>query len=87
MAWKIVFTKKGQKDLQLALQAGYGKKIHELLSLMEIDPLNPYPPYKKLLGDMPETYSQRINIQHRIVYQVYPEENIIKIINMWLHYE
>jgi len=87
MAWKIVFTKKAQQDLQTALQSGYGKKINELLSLMEIDPLSPYPPYEKLLGDMSGAYSRRINIQHRIVYQIYPEENTIKIISMWLHYE
>jgi toxin-antitoxin system, toxin component, Txe/YoeB family len=87
MAWKIVFSKKGQKDLHTAIQAGFGHKINELLTLMETDPLSPYPPYEKLLGDMAGAYSRRINIQHRIVYQLYPEEQVIKILSMWLHYQ
>jgi Txe/YoeB family toxin of toxin-antitoxin system len=87
MAWRIVFTKKAQKDLQTAIQSGYGKRIKELLTLIEADPLSPYPPYEMLLGDLKGACSRLINMQHRLVYSIHPKENTVKIISMWTHYE
>jgi len=85
--YKILYTNQGLKDKRIAFQAGYGKKIDFILSTLEKNPFASYPPFEKLVGDLSGAYSRRINAQHRIVYQVYNEERIIKIISMWLHYE
>lgn len=85
--YKILYTKQGLKDKKTAIQAGLGDKIASLLKLLEKNPFEPYPPYEKLIGDLNGAYSRRINSQHRLVYQVYKRERIIKIISAWTHYE
>jgi len=85
--YKILYTKQGLKDKRIAFKAGYGKKIKNILSTLKETPFASYPPYEKLIGDLSGAYSRRINIKHRVVYQVYNKERIVKIISMWLHYE
>jgi toxin YoeB len=85
--YKILYTKQGLKDKRIAFKAGYGKKIKNILSTLKENPFASYPPYEKLIGDLSGAYSRRINIKHRVVYQVYYKERIVKIISMWLHYE
>jgi toxin YoeB len=84
--WKILYTKQGLKDKQSAFKAGYGEKIMEILETLKENPFAIYPPYEKLTGDLFGAYSRRINNQHRVVYQIYTGERIVKIISMWLHY-
>lgn len=87
VSWKILYTKQAQKDAKKASTAGLKIKIQNLISLIENNPfINPLP-YEKLLGDMAGAYSRRINIQHRLVYQVLEKEKIIKILRMWTYYE
>lgn len=85
--WKLVYTKQSQKDAKKVSSAGLKEKTQALLSLIEQNPFINPPPYEKLLGDMAGAYSRRINIQHRLVYQVLEKEKIIKILRMWTHYE
>jgi len=85
--YKILYTKQGLKDKRIAFKAGYGQKIENILSTLKENPFAGYPPYEKLVGDLEGAYSRRINVKHRVVYQVYNEERIVKIISMWLHYE
>lgn len=85
--YKIVFTKQAQKDAKKAAHSGLKKTIQKLLDLIKRDPFEKPPPYEKLIGDLSGAYSRRINIQHRLVYQVYEDEKIIKVIRMWTHYE
>lgn len=85
--YRILYTKQGLKDKRIAFKAGYGKKIKNILSTLKENPFANYPPYEKLIGDLSGAYSRRINIKHRVVYQVYNKERIVKIISMWLHYE
>ncbi len=87
MSWQIIYTKQAQKDAKKAASAGLKEKIKILLALIEKNPFINPPPYEKLLGDMSGAYSRRINIQHRLVYQVLEKEKIIKILRMWTHYE
>ena len=86
-SWRILYTKQALKDKKVACDAGFKNKINEILKIMKNNPFTPYPPYEKLIGDLAGAYSRRINLQHRIVYQVYVEKKIIKIISMWLYYE
>lgn len=83
--WKIVYTADALKDKKKADEAGFGDKISKLLAILKQDPF--CPPYEKLIGDLSGAYSRRINRLHRIVYSVYQEERIIKIISVWTHYE
>jgi len=78
--YKILYTKQGLKDKRVAFKAGYGKKIKNILSTLKENPFASYPSYEKLIGDLSGAYSRRINVQHRVVYQVYNEEKIVKII-------
>jgi len=84
---KILYTKQGLKDKKAAVKAGFGNKIESLLSLLIKNPFEPYPPFEKLSGDLFGAYSRRINSQHRLVYQVYKQERVVKIISLWTHYE
>ena len=84
---KLVFTKQAQKDAKKIASSGLKPKAVNLLQLLEEDPLKSYPPYEKLMGDLSGAYSRRINIQHRLVYQVFEKEKIVKVIRMWTHYE
>lgn len=85
--WKIIYTKDALKDKRIAYEVGFRHKIEQLLEVIRDNPFKNYPPYEKLLGDMAGAYSRRINVQHRLVYSVYKEERIVKIISMWSHYE
>ena len=87
MTWRIIFTKQALKDARKLSSAGLKPRAVELLSILEEDPFVSPPPFEKLLGDLSGAYSRRINIQHRLVYQVLEEEKTIKVIRMWTHYE
>lgn len=87
MKWKIVFTKQAQKDAKKLASAGLKPKAEILLSIIQNDPFQNPPPYEKLVGDLSGAYSRRINIQHRLVYQVLIDKHVIKVIRMWTHYE
>ena len=87
MTWTLLFTKQAQKDAKRIEQAGFREKVRRLLGLLEVNPFQHPPPYEKLVGDLDGAYSRRINIQHRLVYQVLEEEQTVKILRMWTHYE
>jgi Txe/YoeB family toxin of toxin-antitoxin system len=86
VAYKIVYTKQAQKDAKKIGRSHLKVKVLELLELLKEDPFRKPPPYEALVGDLTGSYSRRINIQHRIVYQVYEAEQVVKIIRMWTHY-
>lgn len=83
----LVYTKQAQKDAKKISTSGLKSKVQNLLAILQTSPFQKYPPFEKLQGDLLGAYSRRINIQHRIVYQVLDEEKIVKIIRMWTHYE
>ena len=85
--YKLVYTKQAKKDAKKAASSGFKSKIENLLEIIKEDPFEEYPPYEKLAGNLEGAYSRRINIQHRLVYQVYEKEKIVKVIRMWIHYE
>jgi toxin YoeB len=85
--WKLVFTKDAQKDAARLAQSNLRSRAEALLRLIEADPLQQPPPLEKLVGDLKGAFSRRINIQHRLVYQIYPEERVVKVLRMWTHYE
>ena len=87
MSWELVFTKQAQKDAKKLASAGLKSKAQSILAIIKENPYQNPPPYEKLIGDLSGSYSRRINIQHRLVYQVYEEERVIKIIRLWTHYE
>ena len=85
--YKLLYTKQAKKDARKLADSNLKKKAQEILKVMEIDPFTEYPPYERLIGDLTGAFSRRINIQHRIVYQVLEEEQIVKVLRMWTHYE
>jgi Txe/YoeB family toxin of toxin-antitoxin system len=85
--WTFVYTKQAQKDAKKLSSNGLKAKAQGLLSILEHDPFQTPPRYEKLLGDLLGAYSRRINIQHRIVYEVFEHEKYIKIIRLWTHYD
>lgn len=85
--WQLVFTKQAEKDTRKLVSAGLGKQTAKLLDILKENPYQSYPNYEKLTGDLAGYYSRRINIKHRLVYQILSEEKIVKIIRMWTHYE
>ena len=87
MSWKIVYTKQAQKDAKKLAQSGLKGKAKKLLDIIEKNPYQSPPSYEKLVGDLSGAYSRRINIQHRIVYQVMENEKTVKILRLWTHYE
>ena len=87
MSWELVFTKHAQKDAQRLAASGLKAKAQELLAVMTGNPFQNPPPYEKLVGDLAGAYSRRINIQHRLVYQVLEKERLVKVLRMWSHYE
>ena len=87
MIWKLVYTKQAQKDAKRLASAGLKKKARELLRVIERNPYQNPPPCEKLVGDLAGAYSRRINIQHRIVYQVIEAERVVKVLRLWTHYE
>jgi toxin YoeB len=84
--WRLAFTRQAQKDARKLAAAGLKPKAEELLRLIGKDPFQP-PPFYKLVGDLAGSYSRRINIQHRLVYQVLEKERVVKVIRLWTHYE
>ncbi len=87
MSWELVFTKQAQKDAKKLTSSGLKGKAKSILEIIKENPFQKPPPYEKLVGDLSGAYSRRINIQHRVVYQVYKKEKIIKVIRLWTHYE
>jgi Txe/YoeB family toxin of toxin-antitoxin system len=87
VSWQIVFTRQAQKDAKKLSAAGLRPEAEELLEILHKNPFKQPPPFEKLVGDLSGAYSRRINIQHRMVYQVLKEIKTIKIIRMWTHYE
>jgi len=85
--WKLIFTKAAQKDVRKGAAAGLRPKAEELLAILAEDPFRSPPPFEKLLGDLAGAFSRRINIQHRLVYQVLSEIKTVKVLRMWTHYE
>jgi Txe/YoeB family toxin of toxin-antitoxin system len=87
VTWEIVYAKHAQKDAPKLAASGLQGKAQELLTIIKANPLQNPPPYEKLVGDLSGAYSRRINIQHRLVYEVLQEEKIVKVLRMWSHYE
>ena len=85
--WQLYYTKQAQKDARKLAFSGLKNKAQELLAVIEVDPYQNPPPYEKLVGDLSGAYSRRINIQHRLVYQVLEKEKSIKVLRLWSHYE
>ena len=87
MTWRVVYTKQAQKDSKKLAKAGLRPKAEVLIEVLKKDPFHQPPPFEKLLGDLKGAYSRRINIQHRLVYQVIEESKTVKIIRLWTHYK
>ena len=87
MTYRIIYTKQAQKDARKLKGTPLAAKAKKLLSVLSADPFCSPPPFEKLLGDLEGAYSRRINIQHRLVYQVLRKEKIVKVLRMWTHYE
>lgn len=87
MSWEVVYAKHAQKDAQKLASSGLKAKAQELLVIIRENPFQNPPPYEKLVGDLSGAYSRRINIQHRLVYEVLPEQRTVKVLRMWSHYE
>lgn len=85
--WTIYFTKQAKKDAKKLSSSGLADKAKSLLEIIELNPFQNPPAYEKLVGDLAGAYSRRINIQHRLVYQVLEKENAVKVLRMWAHYE
>ena len=87
MKWRLAYTKQAQKDAKKLAASGLKEKARALLVVLEANPYQNPPPYEKLVGDLAGAYSRRINIQHRVVYQVLEKERIVKVLRLWTHYE
>jgi len=87
VTWRIVYTKQAQMDAKKIATAGLKPKAEKLLEILSNNPFQTPPPFEKLIGDLSGAYSRRINIQHRLVYQVLEEIRTVKVIRMWTHYE
>ncbi|MBN3874738.1 MAG: Txe/YoeB family addiction module toxin [Nostoc sp.] len=86
-SWRLIYTKQAQKDAKKLAFSNLKEKAEELLAVLQDNPFQNPPPYEKLVGDLSGAYSRRINIQHRLVYEVIESEQVVKIIRMWTHYE
>ena len=87
MTWNLVFSKYALKDAKKLSAAGLKDKAQALLGILELNPLQNPPPYEKLVGDLQGVYSRRINIQHRLVYEVFRKEKTVRVLRMWTHYD
>lgn len=87
MSWRLVYTKQAQKDAKKLVSSGLKPKAQALLVILAEDPFQRPPPFEKLVGDLAGAYSRRINIQHRLVYQVLEEDRVVKVLRLWSHYE
>ncbi len=86
-AWRLVYSRQAQKDAKRLTTSGLKTKAQHLLELIAEDPFRTPPRYEKLVGDLAGCYSRRINIQHRLVYEVLPDEHVVHVLRMWTHYE
>lgn len=87
VTWRIVYTKQAEKDAKKLSGAGLRPKAEALIEILKKDPFQLPPPFEKLVGDLDGAYSRRINIQHRLVYEVLKSQRTVKVIRMWTHYE
>lgn len=87
VTWELVYAKQAMKDAKKVAASGLKPKALELLALLSKDPFQNPPPFEKLVGDLAGAFSRRINIQHRIVYEVFSKEKIVRVLRMWTHYE
>ena len=87
MKWRVVFTKQAQKDAKKLAAAGLRSRAERLLNILRKNPYQTPPPFEKLIGDLAGAYSRRINIQHRLVYEILDKQKVVKVIRMWTHYE
>ena len=87
VSWNIVYAKQAMKDAKKLAASGLKLKTQELLAVLSDDPFQNPPPFEKLVGDLAGAYSRRINIQHRIVYEVFAKQKTIRVLRMWTHYE
>jgi len=85
--WQVVFTRQAQKDARKLTASGLREKAEELLEVLRTDPWQQPPRFEKLVGDLAGAYSRRINVQHRLVYQILPKPRTVKVLRMWTHYE
>ena len=85
--YKIIYSSQAQKDAKKASQIGLRNNIQKIINILQNNPYQNPPPYEKLIGDLSGSYSRRIKIQHRLIYQIYKTEKIVKVIRMWTHYE
>jgi len=85
--WAVYYTKQAKKDAKKLASAGLKEKALEILTIIQDNPYQNPPPYEKLVGDLGGAYSRRINIQHRLVYQILEEERAVKVLRLWTHYE
>ena len=87
MSWRLVYTRRAQKDAKKLASSGLKPKAQALLTILAEDPFQKPPSFEKLVGDLAGAYSRRINIQHRLIYQVLEEDRIVKVLRLWSHYE
>ena len=87
MTWRLVFTKQAQRDAKKIASSGLKSKAESIIKILRENPYQVPPAYEKLLGDLAGAYSRRINIQHRMIYQVFNDDKVVKIIRIWTHYE
>ncbi|MCH8135383.1 MAG: Txe/YoeB family addiction module toxin [Proteobacteria bacterium] len=87
MSWRVVYSKHAQKDAKKLAKSNLKTRAQELLAILRNDPFQNPPPFEKLVGDLEGTYSRRISIQHRLVYQILVDERVVKVLRMWTHYE
>jgi toxin YoeB len=87
VSWELIYTKQAQKDAKKLASSNLRNKAQMLLDIIKVDPFANPPPYEELVADLAGAYSRRINIQHRLVYEVIEDENVVKILRMWTHYD
>ena len=87
VSWTLVFSKHAQKDAKKLSAAGLKTKAQELLAVLAVDPFQKPPPFEKLVSDLAGTFSRRINIQHRLVYEVFADLKVVRVLRMWTHYD
>lgn len=87
VSWAMFYTKQAQKDAKKLAAAGLRNKVLQLLEILKTDPFQNPPPFERLVGNLSGAYSRRINIQHRLIYEVLPHDKQIKVLRLWTHYE
>ena len=87
MSWRLVYTKRARKDAKKITSSKLKPKAKKILDILENDPFQKPPPFEKLVGDLSGIFSRRINIQHRLVYEIFEEDQLVKVLSMWTHYE